>query len=56
MKNSLTDLEIEILKIYYLTETSLYNETIANILKKDIKDVDVAIEKLEKMGLIKEKN
>jgi hypothetical protein len=38
IKKSLSDLEKEVLWLYYITETSLCNETIARILKKDQKD------------------
>jgi DNA-binding MarR family transcriptional regulator len=53
IKKSLTDLEKEVLYLYYISETSLYNETIANVLKKDQKDIDAIIEKLVEKGLIK---
>jgi helix-turn-helix protein len=53
IKKSLTDIEKEVLYLYYITETSLYNETIARILKKDQKDIDKIIEMLLEKGLLK---
>jgi helix-turn-helix protein len=53
IKKSLTDIEKEVLYLYYISETSLYNQTIARILKKDQKDIDNVIEMLVENGLIK---
>jgi helix-turn-helix protein len=53
IKKSLSDIEKEVLCLYYISETSLYNETIARILKMDQKDIDKIVEMLVENGLIK---
>lgn len=51
----LTEIELEIIYIYYIAKKCVYSETIARILQKKQKDIDVAIHNLAKMGLIEER-